>query len=184
VVVLDLGLPDIDGIKVLEELRGFSKTPVLVVSARHDPEVITSAMGLGAQDYILKPYNIHTLLSSLKFVSRDSSYFKTGERQTKISANLTISSGCRSIIRNGIEIDLVDEERMVLKYLLDKQGNIVTVRELAAILSERTFTGEAAVQLIVNRLRKKLGDDIYAPELIVFEYECGYRFVNNVSSVC
>jgi DNA-binding response OmpR family regulator len=177
VVVLDLGLPDIDGINVLEELRTFSNTPVLVISARHEPDAITSALGLGAQDYILKPFNFRTFFSSLEDISVQSGLPLPINGQYQITAGLTIDQDRQKIIVRGKEIELTTEEQLVLDYLLEHRGKIVTVMELSRILSENAFAGESTVHLVINRLRKKLGDDPYIPQLIVSEYECGYRFM-------
>jgi DNA-binding response OmpR family regulator len=179
VVVLDLGLPDIDGINVLEELRTFSNTPVLVISARHEPDAITSALSLGAQDYILKPFNFRTFISSLEDISVQPGLPPPVKGQYKITPGLTIDQDRQKIILRGNEVELTAEEQLVLDYLMEHRGKIVTVRELSRILSENAFAGDSTVHLVINRLRKKLGDDPYVPQLIIAEYECGYRFIKS-----
>jgi DNA-binding response OmpR family regulator len=182
VVVLDLGLPDIDGINVLEELRTFSKTPVLVISARHEPDSITSALGLGAQDYILKPFNFQTFLSSLENISVQPGFPQPVKGQYQITPGLTIGQNRQKINVNGNEVELTKEEWLILDYLLDHRGKIVTVMELSRILSENAFAGESTVHLVITSLRKKLGDDPYIPKLIIPEYECGYRFMKTAKA--
>jgi two-component system, OmpR family, KDP operon response regulator KdpE len=182
VVVLDLGLPDIDGLKVLQELRGFSQMPVLVVSARHDPAVITNALDLGAQDYILKPFKFQSFLTSLKEVC--STPKTSGDRKTRgcITDDLSISQDGYEAFVKGKRVELRADEWKVLNTLIEHRGRIVSVKDLTEMLSEGRFISESMAHLTINQLRKKLGDDPYIPKIIVSEYECGYRFVKQTIS--
>jgi two-component system, OmpR family, KDP operon response regulator KdpE len=177
VVLLDLGLPDIDGINVLKELRGFSQIPVLIVSARHDPEVITNALNLGAQDYILKPFNFHALLNRLRDVTAQPATSKNGEKCGHFNADLTISKTNHEVNVKGQQVELTADEWRVLNNLIEYHGRIVPVKVLAETLSESGFAGESAIDMTINQLRKKLGDDLYSPRIIISEYGCGYRFM-------
>jgi two-component system, OmpR family, KDP operon response regulator KdpE len=178
VVVLDLGLPDIDGMTVLEELRKFSKTPVLIVSARHDPAVITSALGLGAQDYILKPFKFQSFLTSLMAVTSSSQAVEDRTINWRITDDLTIRSNSCQVLVKGNQVEINEEEWKILNKLIEHSGRIVTTKELTEALSDRSVAGESSVHLIISRLRRKLGDDPYIPKIIVSEYECGYRFTS------
>jgi two-component system, OmpR family, KDP operon response regulator KdpE len=184
VVVLDLGLPDIDGIKVLEELRRFSKTPVLIVSARHDPAVITNALDLGAQDYILKPFKFQSFLTSLKAVTASSQAIEDRTINWRITDDLTIRSNSCQVLVKGNQVEIGGDEWKILNKLIEHCGRIVTMKELTQILSGKSTAGESSVHLVINQLRKKLGDDPYAPRIIIPEYECGYRFIRPNFSVC
>jgi|WetSurMetagenome_2_1015567.scaffolds.fasta_scaffold240859_2 DNA-binding response OmpR family regulator len=181
-VLLDLGLPDIDGMEVLKELRKFSKTPILVVSARHDPEVITNALTLGAEDYILKPFSLHTFLTYLKGFSTPDSSVPFSEDQSRITQDLIISRKNRRATLKGHEIVLTQAEWTVLDSLLAHYGRIVTIRDLVQLISQNSDLDESSVHQIVNQLRKKLGDNPDLPNLIVSEYNCGYRFMKTVSA--
>jgi two-component system, OmpR family, KDP operon response regulator KdpE len=176
VMVLDLGLPDIDGLKVLQELRGFSQMPVLIVSARHDPAVITNALDLGAQDYILKPFKLQSFLNSLKEVCATPQ--TNGDRKTGcITDDLSISQDGYQAFVKGQRVELSADEWKVLNILIEHRGRIVSVKDLTEMLSEGRFISESVAHMTINRLRNKLGDDPYIPKIIVSEYECGYRFV-------
>jgi DNA-binding response OmpR family regulator len=164
VVVLDLGLPDIDGIEVLEELRKFSQTPVLIVSARHDPGVINQALGLGAQDYILKPFRYQSFLTSLR------------ETVRRMTEDLTLFTNTREVFVKGNRVEITRDEWIILNKLIEHCGRMVPVKVLSEILARGKFVGEFPVYLIVNQLRKKLGDDPSVPRIIDSEYEYGYRF--------
>jgi two-component system, OmpR family, KDP operon response regulator KdpE len=177
VVVLDLGLPDMDGIEVLERLRAVSRTPVLIVSARHDPEVIDKALNSGAQDYVLKPFELRNFLASLKEVTHKSEYKLNSDWPERISETLTIRKPSREVLVNGQPVGLAQDEKLVLDILLDNRGSIVTNKTLINFISESGFALESTVQDIIDRLRKKLGDDPYLPQFIVSEYQTAYRFV-------
>ncbi len=177
VVVLDLGLPDIDGIKVLEELRRFSQTPVLVVSARHDPEVIINALELGAQDYILKPFKFQTFLSSLKEVSPQPPPVQGLDIPGRITEDMTICCKTREALIKGQQVKITEGEWKILHSLIEHRGRIVPVKLLAELLSGNGFANESAVHTFINQLRKKIGDDTYCPKIIISEFECGYRFI-------
>jgi two-component system KDP operon response regulator KdpE len=176
VVLLDLGLPDVDGIKVLQELRGFSKIPVLIISARHDPVVIANALNLGAQDYILKPFAFKTLLKCLKEVSTQDSSSDWKQKQSQFNGDIQIGQDHEVMIK-GTQVKLSESEWKILNMLLDNCGRMVSVRALADSLAESGFASESSVHLIIDLLRKKIGDNPQAPKIIISEYECGYRFV-------
>jgi two-component system KDP operon response regulator KdpE len=179
VVVLDLGLPDIDGIRVLEELRQFSQTPVLIVSARHDPQIITNALDMGAQDYILKPFKFQTFLNSLNYVSPRTPPLACLDIPGEINGEVTICCKTREALINGQQVMLTENEWKILRYLIEHSGRIVPVKQLAACLSEEGFRGESAVHLVINQIRRKIGDDPYCPKIIISEFECGYRFIKS-----
>ncbi len=181
-VVLDLGLPDIDGINVLQQLRGFSRSPVLVISARHDPAVITNALNLGAKDYILKPFKFETFLSSLREVSDPSRPIHGMDVPARITDELTICCQTRDAILKGRKVELTESEWRILNTLIEHRGGIVPVKILTEIISPDGSTSDASVHLLVDMLRKKLGDDPYVPRLIISEFECGYRFARYRSS--
>jgi two-component system, OmpR family, KDP operon response regulator KdpE len=171
VVVLDLGLPDIDGIKLLRELRGFSRIPVLIISARHDPEVITNALDLGAEDYILKPFPFKTLLSTLKDISTPRGAIN------QVAPDLRFNDSEREMIVKGTHIKLSEAEWKILNTLVSHSGRIVPTKTLAKILCGDGFASDSSVNLIIYLLRKKLGDDPYSPKIIIAEYGAGYRFM-------
>lgn len=181
-VLLDLGLPDIDGMEVLKELRRFSKTPVLVISARHDPEVITGALAQGAEDYILKPFSLQTLMKRLKEYSDRDINLNQQEDRSRITNDLTICRINRKVALKGTEIELTGDEWKVLDSMLEHRGRIITIRKLIKILNKEEETGESLVRQVVDQLIRKLGDNPDFPRIIVSEYDCGYRFNRTITA--
>jgi two-component system KDP operon response regulator KdpE len=175
VVVLDLGLPDIDGSKVLEELRSFSSVPVIVISARHDPKVITNALKLGAIDYILKPFDIQILLSSLKDILRVKDASVQIEKTLSIADSVEININEHKLMVKNRSVDLTPGEWIVMDSLISNLGRIVTVESLTekmALIGEKR---DSVVHETVHQLRNIIGDDQYFPTVILSEYGCGYR---------
>jgi two-component system KDP operon response regulator KdpE len=183
VVVLDLGLPDVDGMKVLQELRNFSQTPVLIVSARHDPAVITNALNHGAQDYILKPFKFQSFFTSLKDVTAQPQTNEDVDSCKQLTEDLKICRHTHEVFHKNTRLELNTDEWEILNRLTEHPGRIVPVETLSASLSSDRFLSESSVHMVINQLRKKLGDDPYVPEMIVSEYECGYRFMKETHCV-
>jgi two-component system, OmpR family, KDP operon response regulator KdpE len=175
VVVLDLGLPDIDGSQVLEELRSFSSVPVIVISARHDPKVITNALKQGATDYILKPFDIQILLSNLKDILRVKDASVQTEKTLRIAENVELDINDHKLIVKNRSIDLTPGERIVMDSLISNIGRIVTVESLTEKMASIGEKSDSVVHETVHKLRNIIGDDQYFPTIILPEYGCGYR---------
>jgi two-component system, OmpR family, KDP operon response regulator KdpE len=174
IILLDLGLPDIDGIKVLEQLKG---VPVLIISARHDPEVIVNALKLGAEDYLLKPFSCQTLFSSLRGISSKSQLKVENNRLNQSEGFLQLRDGGHEIIVRGKNTKLSEAEWKVLNILINHCGRIVPIQVLLKSLSDDRYASEPSIEVIIYLLRKKLGDDLVKPKIILSEYGAGYRFI-------
>ncbi len=172
VVILDLGLPDIDGIMVLEEIRRLSAVPVLIVSARDTQESIVKGLELGAEDYIVKPFKYQDLLTRLEVIIHPS------PPQGRISGgglDIDLSTGRVTINGNPVDMDTV--EWALLSHLVENEGRIVPLRRLAQVVWKSDSIDIAAIKSTVARLRTKLGDNPHAPTIILSEHGAGYRFV-------
>lgn len=174
VVLLDLGLPDIDGVKVLRHLREWSDVPVLILSVRDEPEEKVAALDGGADDYVTKPFDTAELLARIRAAQRRS-LTETGEPVFK-SGPLCVDFAARQVKLNGVEIKLTPTEYSLLRVLLQNAGKVVTHRQLL-----RTVWGEKAesqaqyLRVYVTHLRKKLEANTNAPALIKTEVGIGYR---------
>ncbi len=178
VVILDLGLPDIDGLAVIKELRGWSRVPAIVLSARGQESDKIAALDAGADDYLTKPFSVGELLARLRVAlrhkaqvaeERASSLFTTG--------NLEVDLARRQTRVDGEMVHLTPTEYRLLTLLIKNAGRVLTHRQLLKEVWGPDCTQEAHyLRVYVNQLRKKLGDDSAAPRLIMTEPGIGYRF--------
>jgi two-component system, OmpR family, KDP operon response regulator KdpE len=174
VVLLDLGLPDMEGVKVLRRLREWSDVPVLILSVRDDPEEKVAALDAGADDYVTKPFDTAELLARVR-VAKRRSLTEAGEPVFK-SGPLYVDFSARQVRLDGAEIKLTPTEYSLLRVLVQNAGKVVTHRQLL-----RTVWGEKAesqaqyLRVYVTHLRKKLQTSSTAPGLIKTEVGIGYR---------
>jgi two-component system KDP operon response regulator KdpE len=174
IVLLDLGLPDMEGVKVLRRLREWSDVPVLILSVRDDPEEKVEALDAGADDYVTKPFDTAELLARVRVAQRRS-LTETGEPVFN-SGSLSVDFSARQVKLDGVEIKLTPTEYSLLRVLVQNAGKVVTHRQLL-----RTVWGEKAesqaqyLRVYVTHLRKKLQTNDSAPSLIKTEVGIGYR---------
>ena len=174
VIVLDLGLPDMDGKEVIQALREWTEAPILVLSARHDAEERIAALDLGADDYITKPFHMGELQARLRTALRHA------ERQSR-DASVYSGRGLevdfeRRIVRvMKQEIDLTGKEYDLLCCLARHAGQVVTHKQLLAAGWGGTVTDTQFVRVYIGQIRQKLEADSSAPDLILTEPGIGYR---------
>jgi two-component system KDP operon response regulator KdpE len=176
-IVLDLGLPDIDGLEVCREIRAWSTTPLVVLSARHSDREKADLLDAGADDYITKPF------STLEFQARVRAQLRRARLSpeqggTTIAADdITIDFVKRSVTRNGTTIHLTPIEWGLLRALASQAGRTLTHSQLFAQVWTRSH-GDAQQYLRVHvaNLRRKLERDPVRPRLILTEPGVGYRF--------
>jgi two-component system KDP operon response regulator KdpE len=174
VVLLDLGLPDMEGIKVLRRLREWSDVPVLILSVRDDPDEKVAALDAGADDYVTKPFDTAELLARVRVAQRRS--LKELREPVFSSGPLCVDFAARQVKIDGEEIRLTPTEYSLLRVLVQNAGKVVTHRQLL-----RTVWGEKAesqaqyLRVYVTHLRKKLEPHENEPRLIRTEVGIGYR---------
>ncbi|MGI8432599.1 MAG: response regulator [Chthoniobacterales bacterium] len=174
IVLLDLGLPDMDGVKLLRRLREWSDVPVLILSVRDDAEEKVAALDVGADDYVTKPFDTAELLARVRAAQRRS-LTETGEPIFQRGA-LLVDFAARQVKVGNREIQLTPTEYALLRVLVQNAGKVVTHRQLL-----RTVWGEKAesqaqyLRVYVTHLRKKLQTDADALSLIKTEVGIGYR---------
>ncbi|MCL0095491.1 response regulator transcription factor [Dehalococcoidia bacterium] len=178
VVILDLGLPDIDGIRVLEKIRQFSNVPVLIVSARDTQDSIVKGLELGAEDYIVKPFDHRDLLERLDNVIRLSQMPRPRAGEVRIKGGgLEIDLGARRVTVAGNPVELTPIEWSLLTHLVENEGGMVPLQRLVREVWKNNSIDSLTMRSTVSRLRTKLGDDPHAPRIILSEHGVGYRFV-------
>ena len=174
IVLLDLGLPDMEGVKVLRRLREWSEVPVLILSVRDDPEEKVEALDAGADDYVTKPFDTAELLARVRAAQRRS--LTENSEPVFNSGSLCVDFSARQVKFGGTEIKLTPTEYSLLRVLVQNAGKVVTHRQLL-----RTVWGEKAesqaqyLRVYVTHLRKKLQTHSNAPSLIKTEVGIGYR---------
>ncbi|MDD5686486.1 MAG: response regulator transcription factor [Elusimicrobia bacterium] len=180
VVVLDLGLPDIDGIKVIEEVRKQNQVPIIILSVRDSQEDKIKALDKGADDYLTKPFGIEELYSRLKAVLRrtlrieDEPVFKSGK--------LVVDLAKRIVKVGSKEVDLSPTEYDILKLLILNAGKVITQRKLIKQVWNKNpdeYEGtEHLLRVTISNLRSKIEIDPSRPEFIITEPAIGYRLKN------
>ncbi len=179
VVILDLGLPDIDGIEVLREIRQFSNVPVIILTARTEDSAVVRGLELGADDYVTKPFDSMVLLARVKSVLGRTEMPQLRGTQSRISTSaLVIDLAAKQVTVNGALVALTATEWTLLSELMRNEGRVITQERLAERLwGESTLEVSSTIRSYVARLRIKLGDNPQSPEIILTERGTGYRFV-------
>ena len=165
VVVLDLGLPDIDGLELLRMLRAVSAVPVIVATARDDEEEIIRTLDAGADEYVVKPYSAAQLDARIRAVLRRAS---AGEADEPIEiGGLTMDALSRRATIDGQPLDLSRKEFDLLWHLATRRGEVVSKRELLAAVWRQPYGGpEKTVDVHLSWLRTKLGESAKSPRYL------------------
>ncbi|WP_096785902.1 response regulator [Rhodobacter sp. CZR27] len=174
-IVLDLGLPDRDGIEVLRAVREWSQVPVLVLSVRSDEAGKVAALDAGAQDYVTKPFGIREFLARLRAVLRDRA--TPGAPAVIEAEGLRIDLAAHRVSLDGAEVKLTKREFDLLRLLAAQPGRLVTQGAILRTLWGPSHTDDSQyLRVYVRQLRAKLGDDAADPRWIFTEPGLGYRF--------
>ena len=165
VVLLDLGLPDIEGLQVLAMLRAVSEVPVIIITARDDDADMVKALDGGADDYVVKPFGIEQVEARLRAVLRRSG--SAVAEGPLVVGGLTIDSLTRQVSLDGLPIDLSRKEFDLLLALAQRAGEVVTKRELLADVWRQAYGGgDRTVDVHLSWLRRKLGETAAAPRYL------------------
>jgi two-component system, OmpR family, KDP operon response regulator KdpE len=174
-VILDLGLPEVDGFEVLRQMRMRSVIPVLVLSARGSEQDKVRALDLGADDYLAKPFGLPELLARVRAQLRRGNY-PVQRTQSVLVGEVEVDLASQRVRRRGEEVKLTPTEFAVLRELVFAAGRVVTHRELLREVWGPEYAGETQyTRTFVQRLRSKLEDDPARPELLLTEPGLGYR---------
>jgi len=175
-VVLDLGLPDLDGVAVLAQLRSFTEVPVVVLSARHSSDEKVAALDLGADDYITKPFGVDELFARLRVALRRGSN-RGGQRVLRTEA-LELDLGRRLAHRDGELVHLTPTEWRIVEALAREPGQLVTRTGLLQEVWGPTYERETNyLRVYLAQLRRKLEAEPGQPRHFITEPGVGYRFV-------
>jgi two-component system KDP operon response regulator KdpE len=177
-VIVDLGLPDMDGQQVIERLREWSEVPILVLSVRGDEKEKVQALDSGANDYVTKPAAISELMARVRALLRKR---ESGEGESAIYERngLRIDLSRREVHRDDVAVHVTRKEYQLLWLLVRNAGRVLTHQHLLREVWGPGFTGETHyLRVLVSGLRQKLGDDPADPQFIVTEQGVGYRLLD------
>jgi DNA-binding response OmpR family regulator len=179
-VLLDIGLPDIDGFEVCERIRRFSDVPIVMLSARHEEVDKVRGLELGADDYVTKPFSHIELLARVRAVMRRSeSQEPTREGPPFDAAPIFIDYASRQVRVDGEEVKLTPIEYGLLYHLTRNENRVLTFRTLLAKVWGREYMDETDyLKVHIQHLRRKLGDDPQNEPMIANERGVGYKFVH------
>jgi two-component system KDP operon response regulator KdpE len=176
VVVLDLGLPDIDGVEVIAGLRGWSTIPIIVLSARTDSSAKVEALDAGADDYVTKPFGMDELLARLRAAVRRGLAREAGDPVVETSS-FVVDLAAKKVRRGGREIHLTPTEWGLVEVLARNPGRLVSQKQLLQEVWGPMHVNESQyLRVYFAQLRRKLEDDPARPRHLITEPGMGYRF--------
>ncbi|NJQ01993.1 response regulator [Streptomyces zingiberis] len=177
VVILDLGLPDMDGVDVIRELRRRSRVPVLVLSARHTSDEKVEALDAGADDYVTKPFGMDELLARLRAAVRRAEPVAAEEPVVVRTGEFTVDLAAKRVNRGGKDIRLTPTEWHLLEVLVRSPGRLVGQKQLLQEVWGPTYGTETNyLRVYMAQLRRKLEADPSHPRHFITEPGMGYRF--------
>lgn len=176
-VILDLGLPDGDGIDFIRDYRQWSQTPVIVLSARSDEQDKIAALDAGADDFLAKPFGIGELLARLRVALRRHGSASQSDPVVRFS-DITVDLAARRITRGTEEIHLTPIEFRLLGVLLNNPGKVLTQRQLLSqVWGPNAVEHSHYLRIYMGHLRQKLESDPARPRHLLTETGIGYRFM-------
>ncbi|GAA1614261.1 response regulator [Nocardia ninae] len=177
VVILDLGLPDIDGIEVLAGLRGWTSAPVIVLSARTDSADKVEALDAGADDYVTKPFGMDELLARLRAAVRRGAADTDSADPVVVTSSFTVDLAAKKVTKNDETVHLTPTEWGMLEMLVRNKGKLVGRKELLREVWGPAYATETHyLRVYLAQLRRKLEDDPSHPKHLLTEAGMGYRF--------
>ena len=177
VVVLDLGLPDIDGVDVVAGIRGWSQVPIIVLSARDAQAAKVDALDAGADDYVTKPFGMDELLARIRAALRRGTPEPEAEPLVTTDA-FTVDLADHRVTRDGSDVRLTPTEWHLLEVLVHNAGRLVTQKELLSQVWGHGFEEQGNyLRVYMAQLRRKLEREPSRPRHLVTEPGVGYRFV-------
>jgi DNA-binding response OmpR family regulator len=175
-VVLDLGLPDLDGTEMLRMLRAVSAVPVIVATARDDDESVVRALDAGADDYVVKPFSAVTLDARIRAVLRRS-LAVAGDGVISVG-DLELDTRARSVTLSGVPLELSPREFDLLAYLAARPGQVITKRELLTEVWRMPYgVADKTVDVHLSWLRRKLGETAQEPRFLISVRGVGVKLV-------
>jgi two-component system KDP operon response regulator KdpE len=177
-IILDLGLPDMDGVEVIRGVRGWSRVPILVLSARHTSEEKIRALDAGADDYVTKPFSMDELLARLRAATRRQEAPGSPAAVSGITTDeFSVDLAARKVVRGDRAVRLTPTEWHLLELLIAHPGHLVSQRKLLLEVWGPTYADHTNyLRVYMAQLRRKLEADPSHPRYLITEPGMGYRF--------
>jgi len=177
-VILDLGLPDMDGVEVCQRLREWTQTPIIILSVRDSERDKVAALDMGADDYLTKPFGIEELLARVRVALRHSSRMQGTQSKVVNAGTITIDLAFHIVKRGDEEVKLTGREYKLLAYLASNHGRVLTHQSiLTHVWGPEDADHTEYLRVYMRQLRKKLELDPERPQYILTEPGIGYRFI-------
>ncbi len=178
-IILDLGLPDIDGLEIIKQVRTFSDLPIIVVSARDQDAEKVEALDAGADDYLTKPFSIKELLARIRVVFRHTGAQNKEVQSVYKFADLEIDLAKHKVMVRGEEVHLTPMEFNVLALLLKNYGKVLTHRYILNEVWGSSLENDVqSLRVFMANIRRKLEENPAQPRYIITEVGIGYRFAD------
>jgi two-component system, OmpR family, KDP operon response regulator KdpE len=175
VIVLDLGLPDMEGAEVIKGLRGWTSVPIIVLTARHASEEKVETLDVGADDYVTKPFGMDELLARLRAAVRRAQ--PPEESAVVVTDGFTVDLAAKRATRDGSDVRLTPTEWHVLEVLVRNAGRLVSQQQLLREVWGPSYASETGyLRVYLAQLRRKLEADPSRPRHLITEPGMGYRF--------
>ena len=178
-VLLDLMIPKMNGIEVMSKIREHNTVPIIIISAKDTDSDKTLGLGLGADDYITKPFSVTEVLARIKANIRRSTQYAMGtsmEQPVITQGVLSMNLNDYSVKKNGKEIELTAKEFEILKLLLQNPKKVYTTEQIYSLVWNDAYLGdENAVNVHISRLRTKIEDNPRDPQYIITVWGIGYK---------
>jgi two-component system, OmpR family, KDP operon response regulator KdpE len=177
VVLLDLGLPDMEGMEVIHQLRAWSNVPIIILSARGQERDKVANLDAGADDYLTKPFGVGELLARMRVALRKAMPAEEGATQVQYSlGNIQVDFERRRVLRGQEEVHLTPIEYKLLTVLLKHRGKVVTHRQLLKEVWGPSYVEQNPyLRIFILNLRRKLENDPTRPQYLLTEPGVGYR---------
>jgi two-component system KDP operon response regulator KdpE len=180
VLILDLGLPDMDGTEVIRQIRSASDTPIIILSVREAEREKVQALDLGADDYLTKPFGIDELLARVRVALRHSAHAQKGAEAVFRSGNLEVDLEQRRVRTHGRDVHLTPTEFKLLRTFIQHPGKLLTDRMLLQEVWGPEYGREAHyLHVYMSRLRAKVEEDPERPQHLITEPGVGYRLATH-----
>ena len=177
-IILDLGLPDMDGVEVCQRLREWTQIPIIILSVRDSERDKVSALDMGADDYLTKPFGIEELLARVRVALRHSARMQGTQSKIVNAGPITIDLAFHIVKRGEEEVKLTGREYKLLAYLASNHGRVLTHQSiLAQVWGPEDADHTEYLRVYMRQLRKKLELDPERPQHILTEPGIGYRFI-------